>query len=52
MIVKFIGDVLCYLILIKVGKCVNDFRRIIIIGFLEKVRWLFVNFLNYLFNYD
>lgn len=39
MIVKFIGDVLCYLILIKVGKCVNDFRRIIIIGFLEKVRW-------------
>lgn len=41
MIVKFIGDVLCYLLssLVKVGKCVNDFRRIIIIGFLEKVRW-------------
>lgn len=39
MTVKLTGDVLCYSISIKVGKFVNDFRRIITIGLLEKARW-------------
>lgn len=39
MTVKLTGDVLCYSISITVGKCVNDFRRIITIGLLEKARW-------------